>query len=1203
MIGGISVKSASVSADDCQILLDFLTSKEQNVDKMCKIQSIIRKCAPFAAALPGTEMWFNSERKKLKSFVNSPITCSSGAWCWFYTASQSIEHSSLLYDNFVINDDNRYDKDKIRLASDALTKSQRSSFIRANPVLPVRIWQKQQDQFIKHIINGHSKPLGGSVCHWAGRDEVQQRGCIHTHYVLCVEGLQTQDHTYGEPLLLVKNTVTAMLIYDCREFTYLPDRSDPDPRLLRFDATLDYELDDLYPRDPVVRRLVCDLQLSDAYMHKCKESCFKYCKKKRKCRYGYPFSASFETDEPTVCQDRDTKGRPRLRILPARNNANVAPSPVSALFNIAQNGNTNIQYITSIYGALEYITNYVTKMERGDSNEVINLAIKLLTVYDEPVQALLNAVNSGRIVSNTEASCYLLGYPGLKYTSSFKFVSSKPSVCLSNVLDLHTKTQTSSSNMKLRAHYAEFVQIQEKLYENCLVPLYSFASSFSTVSEPCDPKDCKPPPLFETGSCGSVSNAVSFKTPNVKFSAHRAPKIIHISPYVKFCSSEESYFSQLLLFVPWQNGLEQNICDEGNAEKTWELCKTRGTIPEFAFDLMERDLAKQSLDLQPVRSDETDSSSVSSDDDIQDEMHQKQHPQQQQQQPYLQQPTQLCHGVSVDMSQYNVYTTFVDKLKKELSNEQQAKLNESEIAMLDSGKFVAADKSDILQLEIAEETSKLNNAQRDVFEQITTTMLQEPQMVGFVSGEGGVGKSLLISLMRKWCSYVYGKSRGSSCAVCAFTGPAAYNVRGETWHSMFCKKKNDKKVLTSKQNVECGAQLRAKFEGVRLLIIDELSLIGLSSLWETHVKLQIAANCAARAELPWGGYHILFVGDLFQLPPPFDSSLVLPAKNVFKHRARELFLNSLNVFYELTKNERAGEDLPFISALSHLRQGLVDTKDRQTLSSLICSRDYCLQNELDARELWLFPTNKEVNLHNADMLKRQQKNNFSIRIISQHTSTKCKASKDEAQLLLTSRSRDADTLPCYLDLAIGSRVRLTKNLCVSAGLVNGAQGVIEKIVFKNMIPDKLLPSNDELHLDIEDREIPVVLVKFDDVLKRGVGSEMDVYPIAAVSGDAGLRVAGKVFKRFALPLVLGHARTAHSVQGLTAKYGVTTKLSNTFFNYNYVTLSRGTCAKNVRVLVPEGSIHVFKSEWAQPVHSMRLSVMQFYEHLRLQFAK
>jgi hypothetical protein len=51
----------------------------------------------------------------------------------------------------------------------------------------------------------------------------------------------------------------------------------------------------------------------------------------------------------------------------------------------------------------------------------------------------------------------------------------------------------------------------------------------------------------------------------------------------------------------------------------------------------------------------------------------------------------------------------------------------------------------------------------------------------------------------------------------------------------------------------------------------------------------------------------------------------------------------------------------------------------------------------------------------------------------------------------------ADLMPSFLDLAIGSRVRLTRNLCVAAGLVNGAQGTVESFVFKTKVPDILLP--------------------------------------------------------------------------------------------------------------------------------------------------
>jgi hypothetical protein len=78
---------------------------------------------------------------------------------------------------------------------------------------------------------------------------------------------------------------------------------------------------------------------------------------------------------------------------------------------------------------------------------------------------------------------------------------------------------------------------------------------------------------------------------------------------------------------------------------------------------------------------------------------------------------------------------------------------------------------------------------------------------------------------------------------------------------------------------------------------------------------------------------------------------VLPSKNVFRHKARVLFLDSSNVFNELTKNERTGEDLPFITAISHLRSGIVDSEDRKLLSGLIKATEHCLQYPIDDKEL------------------------------------------------------------------------------------------------------------------------------------------------------------------------------------------------------------------------------------------------------------
>jgi hypothetical protein len=142
---------------------------------------------------------------------------------------------------------------------------------------------------------------------------------------------------------------------------------------------------------------------------------------------------------------------------------------------------------------------------------------------------------------------------------------------------------------------------------------------------------------------------MAFKTPHVKFTAYRNAKIIHISPYVKFCASEEAFFSQLLLFVPWKDGLEQNICGEDGAEFTWEREKAAGNIPDFAFGIIDRDLSKQSLDMLPVYDDTSDCSSGFDDEDMTCNVHiQQLLPPQETIMPRVKSSQLVCQNVIVD---------------------------------------------------------------------------------------------------------------------------------------------------------------------------------------------------------------------------------------------------------------------------------------------------------------------------------------------------------------------------------------------------------------------------------------------------------------------------------------------------------------------------------------------------------------------------
>jgi hypothetical protein len=145
----------------------------------------------------------------------------------------------------------------------------------------------------------------------------------------------------------------------------------------------------------------------------------------------------------------------------------------------------------------------------------------------------------------------------------------------------------------------------------------------------------------------------------------------------------------------------------------------------------------------------------------------------------------------------------------------------------------------------------------------------------FVTGKAGTGKS---TLLEHWRSQTRKR-----IAVLAPTGVAALNVRGQTIHSFFRFKPDTTLDAVRKLSKSRGAAAdrAALYRNLDALVIDEVSMVraDLMDCVEKFLRLN-----GPRHGAWFGGLQMIFIGDLYQLPPVVTS------------RERDLFAGAPGAF-------------------------------------------------------------------------------------------------------------------------------------------------------------------------------------------------------------------------------------------------------------------------------------------------------------------
>jgi ATP-dependent DNA helicase PIF1 len=200
-------------------------------------------------------------------------------------------------------------------------------------------------------------------------------------------------------------------------------------------------------------------------------------------------------------------------------------------------------------------------------------------------------------------------------------------------------------------------------------------------------------------------------------------------------------------------------------------------------------------------------------------------------------------------------------------------------------------------------------------------IMEKSDRHAFITGRAGTGKSTLLDHFRA--------NTRKQVVVLAPTGVAALNVQGQTIHSFF----GFKPSITPDKVKKVSGWEGEIYKGLDTIIIDEVSMVRADLL--DCIEKFLRQNGPHRKQW-FGGVQMIFIGDLYQLPPVVSSS----EREIFTHRYETPYFFSSLVFkepdfaiefIELTKVYRQTEP-DFIALLSAIRNRSCTEEDLRKLN-------------------------------------------------------------------------------------------------------------------------------------------------------------------------------------------------------------------------------------------------------------------------------
>ena len=436
----------------------------------------------------------------------------------------------------------------------------------------------------------------------------------------------------------------------------------------------------------------------------------------------------------------------------------------------------------------------------------------------------------------------------------------------------------------------------------------------------------------------------------------------------------------------------------------------------------------------------------------------------------------------------------------------------------------------------------------------------------FITGGAGAGKSRLIKTIyhavTKTLSHTSMNPELPTVLLMAPTGVAAINIDGTTINTALAipVQTGDNVPAMSDQK---KTQMRLSLSELKLIIIDEISMVGNITLLHIHQRLKEIFG-SSNSQM-FAGISVIVVGDMYQLPPIRKKPVFADFKNdVFNlYHPWHLF-----TMIELVEIMRQKDDQPFAELLNRFRTASQTEEDIKCIQSRAIADPSENSYPSDALHIWA--ENNPVNQHNEMKLENITGRLFHLKAIDQYPPNV--SQQDIGRVLARPRS-ETGGLDSDIYIKETARVMLTTNIDIADRLINGQLGTIVRI-----------------EVNQNNQNPTVIYIKFDDdkagssLIQRSSHPfvrENQVVPLQPVLAKIKIRpnkLSSPEIRRTQFPLTLAYAVSIHKVQGLSLTNVVISfdLVKQRTFNYGqvYVALSRATSLNGIHVLGTLENKHV-----------------------------